>query len=56
MKKKRTLKSNTKKSTKAAQQPTGEGYPTAPGDADKPPEFDFGGLPSRELKKNLGCG
>jgi hypothetical protein len=25
-----------------------------PADEDKP--FDFGGLPSRDLKKNLGCG
>jgi len=23
---------------------------------DKPEGFDFGGLPQRDLKKNLGCG
>jgi len=25
-------------------------------DEEKPLGFDFGGLPSRDLKKNLGCG
>lgn len=39
------------------------GPPARPADAQKPtPEneehdpFDFGGLPARDLKKNLGCG
>ena len=27
---------------------------TAPNDPEKP--FDFGGIPDRNLKKNLGCG
>ena len=30
--------------------------PTVKKDEEKPSEFDFGGLPSRDLKKNLGCG
>jgi len=25
-------------------------------DGEKPSGFDFGGLPPRDLKKNLGCG
>jgi hypothetical protein len=28
--------------------------PPAPEEPEKP--FDFGGLPQRDLKKNLGCG
>jgi hypothetical protein len=34
-------------------EPNKKGEPSA-GGADKP--FDFGGLPDRDLKKNLGCG
>ncbi len=28
----------------------------APADPDETNPFDFGGLPDRDLKKNLGCG
>lgn len=36
---------------KAPQQPV----PTPPSQDEEKP-FDFGGLPDRDLKKNLGCG
>jgi len=29
---------------------------TAQNEQEKPEGFDFGGLPQRDLKKNLGCG
>lgn len=30
--------------------------PLASSETDKTTTFDFGGLPARDLKKNLGCG
>jgi hypothetical protein len=51
----RTTKKKAKKADK--EQKKVEPEPLAPTPAteeDKP--FDFGGLPNRDLKKNLGCG
>jgi hypothetical protein len=45
-----------KKAKKAEKEPM-KAQPPAPAqgtEEDKP--FDFGGLPNRDLKKNLGCG
>jgi hypothetical protein len=50
MKKKRK-KMGTSKSAKKADATTS----SSPIDQDEKP-FDFGGLPQRDLKKNLGCG
>jgi hypothetical protein len=49
-------KSKTKK--KAVKPADKKGKPAAPIKADEADEnpFDFGGLPDRDLKKNLGCG
>ena len=47
----------TKKKAKKAEKEPKKVEPLAPNPAteeDKP--FDFGGLPNRDLKKNLGCG
>ena len=47
----------TKKKAKKAEKEPKKVEPLAPTPAteeDKP--FDFGGLPNRDLKKNLGCG
>jgi hypothetical protein len=47
----------TKKKAKKAEKEPKKAEPLAPTQAteeDKP--FDFGGLPDRDLKKNLGCG
>ena len=46
-KKREGKKVSTKKSAKKGKPNTEEG---------KPEDFDFGGLPDRDLKKNLGCG
>jgi len=49
-------KTTKKKAKKAEKEPT-KAQPPAPTqgtEEDKP--FDFGGLPNRDLKKNLGCG
>jgi hypothetical protein len=46
-----------KKTKKAGAKSTVKTIPQEPiwsADEDKP--FDFGGLPDRDLKKNLGCG
>ena len=47
--KKKTKKAGDKSTVKLAPE-----QPIRSGDEDKP--FDFGGLPDRDLKKNLGCG
>jgi hypothetical protein len=47
MAKKKTIK--TKVKAKGREQP-----PVTASDEEKP--FDFGGLPQRDIKKNLGCG
>ncbi len=39
---------------KGKEKPKGEVTPTPLEPVEKP--FDFGGLPSRDLKKSLGCG
>jgi hypothetical protein len=44
-----------KRIPKAKEKPKAkEEVKTLPVDDDKP--FDFGGLPQRDIKKNLGCG
>jgi hypothetical protein len=45
-----------KKAQKAEKEPkkAETRVPTPAAEEDKP--FDFGGLPNRDLKKNLGCG
>ncbi|HMJ69528.1 MAG TPA: hypothetical protein VK508_11550 [Cyclobacteriaceae bacterium] len=45
-------KGKTKKSAKVIPQKPKDMPPV--GDDEKP--FDFGGIPDRDLKKNLGCG
>jgi len=45
-------KKKTKKEIKKIVPPKGKEIP--PQDDEKP--FDFGGIPERDLKKNLGCG
>jgi hypothetical protein len=47
------VKKKVKKPTKAPKE-----APKLPADAsvEKENPFDFGGLPQRDLKKNLGCG
>ncbi len=53
MKKKKTkTQSNPAKENMVANQPQKQN--DAPLTEEKP--FDFGGLPNRDLKKNLGCG
>jgi len=53
---KRVTSSNKKGKTKRETQEKKHGI--APDEIPKEPEkpFDFGGLPVRDLKKNLGCG
>jgi hypothetical protein len=51
MKKKQGKQNRTKRDQKSGFQETR----SATGEDDKKP-FDFGGLPRRDLKKNLGCG
>lgn len=46
-----------KKSKKKEAKPAGPNQkPDAVVKADEEKPFDFGGLPDRDLKKNLGCG
>jgi hypothetical protein len=47
-----------KKKSKKKEEPVKKSAskPTKPEPADDEKPFDFGGLPQRDLKKNLGCG
>ncbi len=48
------MKKSHQKKGKAKEQEKEESKPKAAEENEKP--FDFGGLPQRDLKKNLGCG
>jgi hypothetical protein len=48
-------KSSKKKTKKVADKQPPEPHEPVPS-ADEAKPFDFGGLPDRDLKKNLGCG
>jgi hypothetical protein len=50
----KTTKKKTKEPADKAPKKVIPAVPVPDGDDDKP--FDFGGLPDRDLKKNLGCG
>ena len=50
----RTTKKKAKKAEKEPKKAKNFLAPTPATEEDKP--FDFGGLPNRDLKKNLGCG
>ena len=41
---------------KAAKKSKEKGKTPSPAEIEKEKPFDFGGLPDRNLKKNLGCG
>jgi hypothetical protein len=45
-----------KRDKKAGQNKKPENKPVKPESVDDEKPFDFGGLPQRDLKKNLGCG
>lgn len=49
-----TGKRKRNKPTKVATPQQQQAPPPSPPEEDKP--FDYGGIPSRDLKKNLGCG
>jgi hypothetical protein len=44
-----------KQSKKVKPKPKAEQSPSMPKPMDEEKPFDFGGLPQRDLKKNLGC-
>ncbi|MBI3219308.1 MAG: hypothetical protein HYZ44_07340 [Bacteroidetes bacterium] len=48
------LKAKTTKKKELKAEPKKKIPPAPPEENEKP--FDFGGLPQRDLKKNLGCG
>lgn len=48
------IKDKTSKEREPKAEPEKKVAPTAPEEPEK--TFDFGGLPQRDLKKNLGCG
>jgi hypothetical protein len=50
----RKIKSKTRKARQQISKPQPEQTLPPIQEEDKP--FDFGGLPNRDLKKNLGCG
>jgi len=45
-----------KKKSKSAKAKPEEKKQPPKEEAEKNPDFDFGGIPDRNLKKNLGCG
>jgi hypothetical protein len=51
---KRRTRKNKKSVQERKDQPANAPRPENPSDDENP--FDFGGLPARDLKKNLGCG
>ena len=52
----RHKKSKKKPKPKETNPPAGQTGITNPAPVEKDESFDFGGLPDRNLKKNLGCG
>ncbi len=53
---KKTAKPRKKKNKPIAEPGPMRNNPTDSGHMEKNPDTDFGGLPARDLKKNLGCG